>query len=257
MARVMLIHWNAAEAEPRLNALTKAGHDASLFIPHSSTALKGLSADPPEAILVDLARLPSQGTAVAIELRRRKALRTVPTVFIGGLPEKLERPRQLLPDATFTTWPRIAAALRKALAAPPAHPVVPNTMAGYSGTPLPRKLGIKPEARVLLIDAPDAFEHLLDPLPAGAHLSRTPRGTFNLVLLFASSREDLVRHFDSSTALIASKGHLWIAWPKKTSRLAGDLTQDFVRAYGLDRLWVDFKICAIDADWSGLCFARR
>lgn len=94
-------------------------------------------------------------------------------------------------------------------------------------------------------------------IPSDVLIARTARGQFSLVLLFAATREDLVRHFSSAAAVIAPKGHLWIAWPKKTSRLAADLTQEFVRAYGLDRLWVDFKICAIDADWSGLKFSRR
>ena len=116
---------------------------------------------------------------------------------------------------------------------------------------------IKPGAQVLLLDAPDGFEETLSPLPPDVAFSRRGRGPFQLVILFAATRDTLVRGFEHSTSLVAPKGHLWIAWPKKTSRLAADLTQDFVRAYGLERLWVDFKICAIDADWSGLCFARR
>ncbi len=258
MARVVLIHWNAEEAEERIAALRKAGHDASVFIPRSSTSLKTLCPDPPDAILIDLARLPAQGTAVAIEFRRRKALRGVPLVFLEGAPEKAARARELLPDATFTTWPRVAAALKKALTAPPLpRPTVPGTMAGYSGTPLPKKLGIKAGARVLLIDAPDAFEETLHPLPDEVEITRTACGTFSRVMLFSATRDDLVRHFDFAAARIQPEGHLWIAWPKKASRLAADLTQDFVRAYGLERLWVDFKICAIDGDWSGLCFTRR
>lgn len=257
MARVLLIHWNAAEAEPRVAALRKAGHEAQAFLPKSGASLNTLSSNPPDAILIDLARLPSQGTAVAIELRRRKALRGVPLVFLEGAPEKAARAKALLPDATFTSWPRVAAALKKAVSAPPAQLVVPDTMAGYSGTPLAKKLGIKVEERVLLIDAPDGFEEALGPLPEGAVLTRTTRGTYSRVMLFSFTREDFVRGFDSAAARVQPKGHLWIAWPKKTSRLASDLTQNFVRAYGLERLWVDFKICAIDADWSGLCFARR
>mgnify|MGYP007085773414 CR=1 FL=1 len=258
MARLLLIHWNAAEAEPRVATLEMAGHQAQAFLPKSGSSLKTLSSDPPDAILIDLARLPSQGTAVAIELRRRKALRAVPLVFLEGAPEKAARARDLLPDATFTTWPRVAGALKQVLSSPPpAQLAVPDTMAGYSGTPLWKKLGIKAGVRVLLIDAPDAFEESLGPLPEGVEIVRTPRRTYSRVILFTFTREDFVRGFDSAAARVEPKGHLWIAWPKKTSRLAADLTQNFVRAYGLERLWVDFKICAIDASWSGLCFARR
>lgn len=258
MTRVLLIHWKAEEADERLATLRKAGHEATLFAPKSGTALKTLEAEPPDAIVIDLARLPSQGTAVAIEFRRRKALRNVPLVLVEGAPEKTAKAQGLLPDATYTTWARVASALKHALAAPvPEHPAVPGTMAGYSGTPLPKKLGIKAGARVLLIDAPDGFEETLQPMPEGAETFRETRGMFARVLLFAATREDLVRHFAAAAARVEHKGHLWVAWPKKGSRLAADLTQDFVRAYGLERLWVDFKICAIDADWSGLCFARR
>lgn len=258
MARLLLIHWNAAEAEARVALLLKAGHAAQAFLPKSGTSLKALSSNPPDAILIDLARLPSQGTAVGIELRRCKALRGVPLVFLEGAPEKSERAKELLPDATFTTWPRVASALKKALSAPPlAQPAVPSTMAGYAGAPLAKKLGIKAGECVLLIDAPDGFEETLAPLPEGVDIVRTARGTVSRVVLFAFTREDMVRRFDAAVARIGPKGHLWIAWPKKGSSLAADLTQDFVRAYGLERLWVDFKICAIDAEWSGLCFTRR
>ncbi len=259
MARVLLIHWNTAEAEPRLATLRDAGHQPALFLPGTSASTKGLSANPPEAILIDLSRLPSHGSAVAAHFRNRKALRNVPLIFLEGAPEKVERVRQLIPDAVFTTWPKALPALKKSLKAPlPAAPVVPpGAMAGYSGTPLPRKLGIKSGTSALLLEAPDAFEELLEPLPEGVQLSRHPRGLFDRVLFFAASRDEFIRGFDRAASSVAPNGHLWIAWPKKTSRLAFDLSQDLIRAHGMGRLWVDFKICAIDADWSGLCFARR
>lgn len=258
MARLLLLHWNATEAEQRALALRKAGHQAEIFVPKSGAALKALERQPPDAILIDLARLPAQGTAVGIAFRKRKALRQVPLVFLEGLPEKTARTRELLPDATFTSWPRVSGALKKVLAAPPLdRPATPGVMAAYSGAPLSKKLGIKAGERVLLIDAPDAFEETLQPLPTGVVLERSGRGPFPRALLFAATREELVRGFDAAAAQLGPKGHLWVAWPKQTSRLAADLTQSFVRAYGLERLWVDFKICAIDADWSGLCFVRR
>lgn len=258
MACLVLIHWNAAEAEPRLAKLRLAGHDATLLVPQSRDSLKPLAQSPPQAILIDLSRQPSTGIDIAIGLRRWKPLRQVPLVFVDGAEDKVAKARQILPDAVFTTWARIAGTLKRALAVPPASaPVVPAGMAGYSGTPLPKKLGFKPWSRVLLIEAPDAFEEMLTGLPEGIELERTARGSFDRVLLFVYTRDDLVRRFDSAAARIAAKGHIWVAWPKKTSRLAADLTQEFIRAYAMGRQWVDFKICAIDADWSGLCFARR
>lgn len=254
---VILIHWKAAEAAPRLAALRESGWTAELLAPQSSAALREAAARQPAAFVIDLSRQPSVGAACAIDLRRRASTRHTPIVFLGGLPAKVERTRALLPDAVYGDWAQARELIGRALDSKPEHPVVPDTMAGYSGTPLAKKLGIKAGSRVLLAGAPDGFEETLGELPEGARLERERRGSFQMVMLFAAGRLDLVEGFESATSRIAPKGHLWIAWPKRTSPLAADLTQDFVRAYGLDRLWVDFKICAIDADWSGLCFARR
>lgn len=130
-------------------------------------------------------------------------------------------------------------------------------MAGYSGTPLAKKLGIKAGSGVALIDAPDRMEEQLAPLPEGVVVRFDGGSGVRTALLFARSRAELVSGFDRAAGCVEAKGHLWIAWPKKASGVATDLNGDFVREYGLARLWVDFKVCAIDEVWSGLCFARR
>ncbi|MCA9752453.1 MAG: DUF3052 domain-containing protein [Gemmatimonadetes bacterium] len=129
-------------------------------------------------------------------------------------------------------------------------------MAGYSGTPLPRKLGLKEGSRVVLLDAPAGFS--LGELPAGVK-PRTRAGvrTADVAVLFLRRRADLARRFDAAARTVDEGGRLWLAWPKKTSSLAGDLGQADVRQHGMDAGWVDFKVAAIDADWSGLAFARR
>ncbi len=130
-------------------------------------------------------------------------------------------------------------------------------MAGYSGTPLPRKLGIKPGHRVMCLGAPRDFPAILGPLPENVTLRRTARGQAELVLLFATSRADLRKRYPGAVRAMVDGGGLWIAWPKQASGVATDLTQDDVRRQGLDDGLVDYKICAIDATWSGLKFARR
>ena len=130
-------------------------------------------------------------------------------------------------------------------------------MVGYSGTPLVRKLGIKPGSRVLLLGAPPDFERTLGPLPDGATIVRRGRGDADRVLLFCGSLARLVRRFPASERRVAPGGGLWIAWPKRSSGRRTDLTQAAVRSHGLAAGWVDYKICAIDATWSGLLFARR
>jgi hypothetical protein len=129
--------------------------------------------------------------------------------------------------------------------------------AGYSGTPLPQKLGIKPEGRVNLLSAPDGFEALLAPLPDGVAVRRHSRAVADVIVLFASARADLARRFGGAERILGDGGRLWVAWPKKTSGVATDLTEDRVREVGLDAGLVDNKVCAIDAVWSGLQFQRR
>jgi len=128
---------------------------------------------------------------------------------------------------------------------------------GYSGTPLPRKLGIKPGAQVLLVGAPDDFERLLEPLPDDVRLRRRRGHDLDLVVAFFMRRAELDRRFDSLAATLVQAGGLWIAWPKRSSGVATDLTDNVVRGVGLAHGLVDVKVCAIDETWSGIRFVRR
>lgn len=128
--------------------------------------------------------------------------------------------------------------------------------AGYSGTPLPKKLGIKEGARVALLGAPDNFEATLGDLPQGAMARRGGRGVADLTLWFVRSRAELVRGMARHAPRAAGSG-LWIVWAKKSSPLAGDVSENDVRKSALAAGIVDFKICAVDPDWSGLRFALR
>jgi CheY-like chemotaxis protein len=256
MSHVTLIHWNAPEAEERAKRLRSAGHDVEILSAGSGEALRKFRESPPQIFVIDLSRLPSQGRAVGVFLRQQKATRHVPLVFVGGEAEKVEIVRKLLPDAVYSEWSRIRADLKRALAAPRTKPAVPGTMDGYSGTALVKKLGIR-AGSVMLVSAPADFERNLVDLPKGVRLSRGLRGTANTILLFSRSRAELAKRFPSAARSLAEGGKLWLIWPKKTSRLAGDLAEAEVRAFGLARQFVDYKICAVDQDWSGLLFARR
>ncbi len=259
MTRVLLVHWKPAEAKPHAAALRMAGHEVRLLSPHGMPELRALSGAPPDAIVIDLGRLPSQGRAVATALRQQKATRDVPLVFVEGDPAKTARVKVLLPDASYTTWRALAGALRKALAArPKAKPVVPGTMAAYSGTSLPKKLGIKPGSAVALFGAQGEFaERTLGPLPEGAAVRQDTREAFDVGLLFVRSKADLERRFPGAAKALGERGALWIVWPKKASGARSNLDTSAVRAFGLGAGLVDYKIAAIDATWSGLCFARR
>jgi len=190
-------------------------------------------------------------------LRTSPATRHVPIVFVEGEPEKVARTKTLLPDATYTSWSRIKTSLRKALAHPLANPVVPDSvLAGYSGTPLPKKLGIKAGSTLVLLNAPDEFIATLGALPDGVKIKSTARGHRELTVWFPKSARDLENRIDRLADQVEGGG-LWIAWPKQASGVKTDITQTIVRKVGLAAGLVDFKICSIDATWSGLKFARR
>lgn len=259
MSRIVLVHWKEKEARQRAAKLRQAGHRVATHTDQQAggVGLRNYRRKPPDAFVIDLSRLPSHGTAVATFLRQQKATRPVPLVFVGGAAEKVARVRKLLPDAVYTEWSRFRADLKKALKNPPKQPVVPGTMAGYSGTPLPKKLDIKPGAVVALVGAPKNFEKTLGTLPEGARLQNGPGGQPDLILLFCRSQAEMKKQFPAAARKLADAGGIWIAWPKQSSGVATDLNGNRVRAFGLGKKFVDYKICAIDETWSGLLFARR
>jgi hypothetical protein len=131
-------------------------------------------------------------------------------------------------------------------------------MAGYSGTPLPQKLGIKEGARVALLGAPEGFESALAPLPAKVKLSRRigPQ-PLDVILFFTDRAIELEKRFSALAERLVANGGLWVAWPKKASGVPTDLTDNVVREIGLAKGLVDNKVCAVDDVWSGLRFVFR
>lgn len=131
-------------------------------------------------------------------------------------------------------------------------------MAGYSGTPLPKKLGVKEGHRVALLGAPSGFERTLGALPRDVEVRHDLRRTgLDVIVLFCPDVKTLRAKLAPATAKLDSAGGLWIGWPKKSSGVATDLTEAIVRQSGLDAGLVDNKICAIDETWSGLRFVYR
>ncbi len=133
----------------------------------------------------------------------------------------------------------------------------PQPAAGYSGTPLPRKLGIKPGHRLGLIGAPADFEATLGELPEDVVVRRRVQGPLDVVVAFFVERRALERRLDALKATLDPAGGLWIAWPKRASGVATDIDERVVRELGLAAELVDNKVCAIDAVWSGLRFVYR
>ncbi len=130
-------------------------------------------------------------------------------------------------------------------------------MAGYSGTPLHKKLGIKEDATVALLAAPPNFARALAPLPDGVEIREQARGKLDVIVFFATRERELARRFPVMARALQPAGGLWVAWPKKASCVATDLTFDPVQQTGLDCGLVDNKVCAIDETWSALRFVSR
>jgi len=258
---IRLICWHDDRASELKSELEAAGFAVGTGVFDTST-LRELGDKPPAALVIDLGRLPAQGRDVGVALRIRASTRKIPLVFVDGAKEKIARTREVLPDAVYTTRMEMARmemaeAVARAIANPPTKPVVPSSnLAGYSGTPLPEKLGIKPGSTVALIDAPDGFVTTLGKLPEGVSFQQAAGAGAQVTLWFVQSLdalEDGIKHM----AEVAGDGRLWVCWPKETSGIVTNVTQNRIRSTGLATGLVDFKIAAIDATWSGLCFTKR
>jgi hypothetical protein len=257
MSRVVLVHWNAAEGKERAATLRKAGHTAKVVTPKDLADFRSIATNPPAVLVIDLTRLPAQGREAAFWFRQRKATRAVPIVFAGGDPGKTAAIKTHLPDAQFTEWARVRGAVRRAIERAPAVPIVPRSEDIYQGRPLSKKLGFKADTVVCLLGAPRNFTRTLGSLPENVTLRHQARGHADLIMLFVTTRAELARRLPVAKRTMGDGGSLWIAWPKQTSKVTSDLTQQIVRSTGLGTGLVDYKICAIDDTWSGLRFARR
>jgi hypothetical protein len=129
-------------------------------------------------------------------------------------------------------------------------------MAGYSGTPLVKKLGIKPGCNIVFVNAPSGFADTLD-LPSDVTVNSRSRQPLDFAQLFVKSEKELKTKFSECAKRLNASGMIWVSWPKKSSGVATDLSEDAVRAIGLAAGLVDVKICAVDDVWSGLKFVFR
>lgn len=130
-------------------------------------------------------------------------------------------------------------------------------MAGYSGTPLAKKLGLKEEGRLLLLGAPSGYAALLRPLPAGVRFEKRVSRATDMVHLFTARRAELARALARLRKSLGPAAAVWVSWPKKAAKVPTDITEDTIRAVALPMGWVDIKVCAVDEVWSGLKLVVR
>ena len=132
-----------------------------------------------------------------------------------------------------------------------------SSAVGYSGTPLAKKLGYKEATRALVIDAPRDYKKLLEPLPNRVVFRRLPDANVDLVHLFVTEREVLVKQLDRLRCALKADAVLWVSWPKKSSGVVTSVSEDVIRQVALPLGWVDIKVCAVSPVWSGLKLVVR
>lgn len=130
-------------------------------------------------------------------------------------------------------------------------------MAGYSGTPLSKKLGVKPGSRVKTRNAPAEYRALLSPVPDGVVISSRAKAPVDVLHVFARSRSELAAELERGLREIHEDGAIWVSWPKKASGVTTDVTETVVRALALPLSLVDVKVCAVDDTWSALKLVIR
>jgi len=248
-----VIHWKPPLAAPLVEAVRAAGYKTEYEAVRLSDNIRLIRGNPPDAVVLDLGSVPSHSREVAVYLRGTKYGRHIPLIFVDGEEEKIANVKRFLPDATYTTLKRVGPAIRKACAKPPENPVRPPRMMERYGTrTVAEKLGVKAGATVGVVDPPRDYAAALGKLPEGVDLVEEPDDAVAITLWFVRDPGALQKALRSMRA-IAAKTKLWIVWRKGT----GVLTDRIVRELANSVELVDYKICAVDAQWSAMAFARR
>jgi hypothetical protein len=261
---VRLICWNEADAVARARILRRAGYRVNADPPENAGGMVRYFRElAPDAVVIDLDRLPSHGRELGLSLRASKGTSHLRLVFAGGIPAKIELVRAAISDAIFTAWDNdLAAVIERAVAQPEPPRLSSRELPKETGPgSLERKLDIKPQTHFAIVSVnrnDDSWlAELLVSIPDGAVQQRRIDAATTLALFPVATRRDLMRAFEQARSLLPPKASLWIVHPKQTSPLAADFNQDDVREAGLAHGFVDYKVCAVDKDWSALKFARR
>jgi hypothetical protein len=263
MYRVLYLHWQKTEARDGAVRLGRMGFQVEVLSEIAAGARELIRKRPPDAVVINLSRLPSHGREIAVWFTETKSTNRIPVIFVDGEAIKIEVTRQRIPSATFCSWSELKSAIKTLCAVPveerPAPVRVlasgPATAAGYSGTPLWKKLGIKPGAVVLLIKAPANLPELLSERPDGVTFRTSPSAGSDLTLWFPADQSELLKMVGRLATRVPANG-LWICWPKKASGVSTDLNEELIRTEAIKSGLTDNKVCAVDPVYAGLRFAR-
>ena len=252
MPRVVVVHYDLREAAILAERVRRGGFEADVYTERGTAGFRGLRQNPPDAIVLDLMRMPSYGRMLGVLLRQQKSTRTIPLVFLKGDPEKVKLVRQQLPDAIFADLPRVAAAIQKAIAHKPAEPVLPS----HSRLAVTGKLRIREGSVVALLHAPSGFAEKLGRLPEGVRFQTHCRDA-QVVLSFVKSAAALGREMQTLGEAVRSGALVWLLWPKKASAVESDLTMPRIFDMCAAADLAAHRVCSVDETWSGLAIALR
>jgi hypothetical protein len=254
MLRVRIVHWKVLQALPLIEACRACGFEVEYDDVKFPALAKLIREKPPDVLAIDLTTQPSHGRDAAIYLRRTKYARHIPFVFVDGEPEKVEAIKQLFPDAVFATRKQLCARIKAAGRKPLADPAVPpGVFATYASRTVAQKLGIRENSTVAIFDPPRDYAVALGELPEGVELLEDPDFVHPVTLWFVRDprvyQAGLLR-----MQAIAHRTKLWVVWRKGSTN---GLTQYLVRNAAIEVGLVDYKICAVNEQWSAMVFARR
>jgi hypothetical protein len=256
VAKILLIHWNREEAEEYAAPLRQLGHE---LVVHSSTTHRlDWPEELPHGVVISLDRLPSHGREIAEFIRSSKKRAHVPIVFVGGKPDKVAGTQARFPNENYCTLANLAKTVSELK--PPVLSGAPKNVpasAGYSATPLVKKLGIKEGMSLFVVNPPEEYWEWLRPLPKNVRIQESLAPKLDFIHAFFTDKDELARQWPQLKKSLAKTGILWISWPKKASKVPTNLDENFVRELGLAGGLVDTKICAVDAVWSGHKFVFR
>lgn len=255
MITIRYVHWKAAEAEERADRIRQLGFEVDADACDGPACARALRESLPDAVVIDLARLPSHGRHLGEFLRQGKRTRGLPLVYVGGEAAKVERVRESLPDAAFCDWEELAEAVQTAIAAP-RSPAASAPTGIATAAPLRQKLGLPDNAAVALIDAPAEVEQALTAAAPDVEFRPTLRGKHELVVWCVRHLADWEKKIDRMAAH-AGQGRLWIVWPKQAGERAADVNLNRLRRRGRPFGLIDFKVCSLCDDWSAARFTLQ
>lgn len=244
-----MIHREVAEAAALAGRLRDKGYAAQPYLSLGPKGFREIRAEPPDVILIDLMRLPSYGKAMGALLRESKSLREIPLAFLAGDPKKTAEVRRIFPDAEFAEWMDVPEALENAVRNARKAPLLPRV----PSKSVAAKLGITGASVVVMLGAPAQCPLNL---PEGTRIGKRPAEA-DVVMLWAHSEAGLDRELGRVAPLAEAGRRIWLLWPKRTSGVETSLTMPRVREIAIGHGLIDYKVCAVDATWSGIAVGPR